>query len=212
MVSRKERMAQFQHKDFSLTIVGRHMDLTEPLKQLIREKLLKLQEILGGQAIDVVVSLETQKLDQRCVLVVRFGRAKIKVQADSTDMYTSIDDAMRKLETKILRYKSRLHDYHRISRIVHELEVETIAPEDEDLAIINAEIQGINLKELREEFHHPVVATEKLELKVLSLNEAVMKMDLSGDIFLLYRSEEDHKLRLLYRRKDGNYAVVHING
>jgi putative sigma-54 modulation protein len=212
MVSRKERMAQFRHKGFSLTIVGRHMDLTEPLKQLIQEKLDHISEILGEQLIDVTVSLEIQKLDQRCVIVLHFAHIKVKVQADSTDMYTSIDAAFKKLETKLLRYKSRLHDYHHISRVVHQLEVEMIPQEDEDLAEINAEIQGLNLKEAREAFHHPVVATENMSVKTLSLNEAVMKMDLSGDVFLLYRAEEDHHLRLLYRRKDGNYAVVHIAG
>lgn len=47
-----------------------------------------------------------------------------------------------------------------------------------------------------------------MHLKELTREEALMKMELSRDAFLVYRSEEDRRLKVLYRRKDGNYGII----
>jgi putative sigma-54 modulation protein len=33
-------------------------------------------------------------------------------------------------------------------------------------------------------------------------------MELSEDLFMVYRSEEDRKLKVIYRRNDGNYGII----
>jgi len=43
---------------------------------------------------------------------------------------------------------------------------------------------------------------------MLTADEAVMKMDLSGDTFLVYRSQEEQKNKVIYRRKSGDYGVI----
>jgi putative sigma-54 modulation protein len=43
---------------------------------------------------------------------------------------------------------------------------------------------------------------------MLTADEAVMKMDLSGDKFMVYKSEEDQKLKVIYRRRDGDYGLI----
>ena len=35
-----------------------------------------------------------------------------------------------------------------------------------------------------------------------------MKLDLSGDVFLIYRSEETQDIRVMYRRDDGDFGVI----
>ena len=207
MPTRKERMARFQEPGLHLTIFERHAELTESLKETVRERLRKTEHILPGKDLDVTVALEAQKQDHRCSIVLHVGHFKVKVQADTTDMYSSIDEAMRRLETKVLRYKDRMQDYHQMSRKVHALEVQTIPVEDEDLALFNEELQSNQRRVVEEALHHPAVDRKTIDLKTLSLRDAVMKMDLSGDAFLVYRSEEDHTLRVIYRRKDGNYGV-----
>ena len=53
-----------------------------------------------------------------------------------------------------------------------------------------------------------VIGMETRVLKILTTEEAMMKMDLSGDKFLVYRGEEDRKLKVIYRRDDGNYGII----
>ncbi|MCB1067823.1 MAG: sigma 54 modulation/S30EA ribosomal C-terminal domain-containing protein, partial [Simkania sp.] len=45
-------------------------------------------------------------------------------------------------------------------------------------------------------------------LKHLTLDEAVMKMELSDDHFMVYRSEEEQNLKVIYRRRDGSYGII----
>ena len=53
-----------------------------------------------------------------------------------------------------------------------------------------------------------VVKKKKRPLKTLTIDEAVMKMELSDDNFKVYRSEEDQALKVIYRRRDGSYGVI----
>ena len=74
---------------------------------------------------------------------------------------------------------------------------------------INAAIEAINVKKETDKLKPPkIIGTETKPLKMLTVEEAVMKMDLSGDHFLLFRCEEDQKLKVLYRRTDGHYGLI----
>ncbi len=76
---------------------------------------------------------------------------------------------------------------------------------------INDEIEEESLRQFENEFKpHEIVSRETLPLKTLNQPEAVMKMDLSGDTFLIFRAEEDQKIKVIYRRNDGNYGVIQV--
>jgi len=47
-----------------------------------------------------------------------------------------------------------------------------------------------------------------MPLKTLSYQEAVMKLDLSHDPFMLFVNETDQKLKVIYRREDGDYGII----
>jgi putative sigma-54 modulation protein len=208
MKSRKERMARFEGDYIHLTIYGHNVELTDGLKDSVQSALQKTIHLMPDRHMDIMVALEQQKLDHRCAIVMKSDGLKVKVQSDTTDMYSSIDVAAKKLETKVLRYKDKIQDYHRLGREVREIEIESVDVGDREIAEINAEIASETLRKQEEEFHHPVVSRSTMKLLALALPEAVMKMDLSGDPFLVYRALEDGAIRVIFRRKDGNYGVV----
>ena len=49
-----------------------------------------------------------------------------------------------------------------------------------------------------------------MPLKTLTQEEAIMKMEITDDPFLIFRSEEDQKIKVIYRREDRNYGLVQI--
>jgi putative sigma-54 modulation protein len=69
----------------------------------------------------------------------------------------------------------------------------------------------IDLEEERNKKMYPgkVIRNKTLPLKMLTSDEAVMKMELSGDPFLVFKAEDDMKLKVIYRTKDGNYGIIH---
>ena len=42
----------------------------------------------------------------------------------------------------------------------------------------------------------------------MSVEEAVMQMDMSNKGFLVFRNSQDESLSVIYCRKDGNYGLI----
>jgi putative sigma-54 modulation protein len=81
----------------------------------------------------------------------------------------------------------------------------------DDLSVINDEIQAESARIEEEKYRlHQVVAKETMSLKTLTQEEAIMKMEITSDPFLIFKSEEDQKIKVIYRREDQNYGLVQI--
>lgn len=192
---------------YNITITGRHVMVTEAMKQYAMEKISKLEKITQ-RIIDIHVIMDIQKLEHRVDIVIRFNHIKIKVQAHSSDMYSSVDKAVEKLQNQIRRYKDKLHQHQAKSISVIDMNVNVIpsATAEED---VNDAIEIQNQKELLERYNtHQVVKQEIRPLKLLTREEAVMKMELSGDSFMVYRAEEDQKLKVIYLRQDRHFGII----
>ena len=53
-----------------------------------------------------------------------------------------------------------------------------------------------------------VIRTKTLAIKPLSLDEALMQMDLLNQDFLVFRNAGSEQINVLYRRPDGDYNLV----
>lgn len=49
-----------------------------------------------------------------------------------------------------------------------------------------------------------------MSIRMLTQEEAAMKLDLSGDSFLIYKSEEDQKIKIMYKRHDDKLGVIQV--
>ena len=56
-----------------------------------------------------------------------------------------------------------------------------------------------------------LVETRKVVLKPMSLDDAVMEMDVSKQRFIIYRDSSSENVSLIYRRDDGNYTLIETN-
>ena len=75
------------------------------------------------------------------------------------------------------------------------------------------EVNEANEEEnLKKWLPHKVIATELQILKHLTTEEAIMKMELSQDYFMLFRDEVDQKMKVIYRREDDHYGVIQAEG
>ncbi|HEY2811632.1 MAG TPA: ribosome-associated translation inhibitor RaiA [Rhabdochlamydiaceae bacterium] len=193
---------------YNLDIVGRNIEVTETMRAYIWNKISKIERF-QNHIMYVHMALELQKLEHFCTIVLKFNHFKIKVQASSTDMYVSIDEAINRLQIVISRFKSRIQDHHKKALSAIDMEVNVVRRPYDDLAEINADIEAENAKKRSANYTPPkVIGKETKPLKILTLDEAIMKMELSNDQFLLFRAEEDRKLKVIYRRTDGNYGLI----
>lgn len=203
-MSRKSKAAEFVGEGYNIMVTGRSVHVTEPMKDYAMEKVAKLERF-SNRIIDVIITMDIQKVEHRVDIVLKAEQIKIKSQASTDNMYASIDKAVDKLEAQLLKYRSRIHDHHAKDRAALEMNVNVYQRTKEiaDEEVLESEGEEV------EPFHpHKIVKTEKIPLKILTFDEAVMKMDLSQDTFLIFRSEEDMKLKVIYRRNDENYGVI----
>ena len=206
-MSHKSKAAEIQ--EFSnIEIRGRHIAVTDAIQTYAREKLAKLDRF-SPRLIDALVLMDVQRQDHIVDIVLRFDQMKIKVRGICDNMYASIDKAVYKLCRLISRYKSRLNDHHRPSHA--DLAMKVVSMENDDMKVINEEIEEENKQHEYDHYRpHKVVNKETYAVKTLTTDEALVKMELSGDSFLIYRAEDDHKMKLIARRDDGDYEIVEL--
>lgn len=208
-MSRKDTAAKFAETGYYIDVIGRNLSVTEAMKDYANEKVAKIERFTD-RIIDVSVTMEVQKIEQRCDIVVKAGHLTIKSHAATDNMYASIDKAVDKIQTQLTRYKKRIQDHQAKSHEVIEMSVNVLkAPGEVDLSDLNDQIEEENLR-VREHTYHPhhIISKEKLPLKFLTNDEAILKMELTGDAFLIFRGEVDRKIKVIYRRKDGNYGII----
>lgn len=202
--------SKFADEGYRVEITGRHVEVTEAMKQHAVDKLAKLERI-HDHIMDVHVWLDIVKLEHTCTIVMNFSHFKIKVSATSSDMYASIDKAVQRLQTKMRRWKTRLQDHHNKPLKVVDLEVNVLQAPFDEVEEFNEEIEEQNAQEVDAAFQpHKIIGTDTRSLKTLTVEEAMMKMDLSDDVFLIFKDESDkaQALKVIYRREDGNYGLI----
>jgi putative sigma-54 modulation protein len=201
----KEKFAQLE---YPVQVIGRHVSVTEPMKAYAVDKMSKVIDRFGGRIIEAVVTMDVQKLMHVVDFMIMINNTKIKVFGRSETMYASIDQAIERLESKLSRYHRRLKEHHAkgVSQIEMNVNVVRVPLIDD----INDQIEEETIKKVEEQLKpHPVVSSEKKPLKTLTQDEAIMKMELIEDQqFMIFRSEEDRKLKVIYRRNDGNYGII----
>lgn len=203
-----KKFKEEEAEGYRVDIIGRNIQVTEPIRTYVWDKLAKIERF-HNHIMHLHMMLEIQKLEHVCTVVLKVDHTEVKVHARSTDMYASIDEAIKRLHVLMGRYKSRLQDYHKKKLSAIDMQVNVLHRPHNELDEINAAIEDVNAKKQMESLLAPkIIGSETKPLKTLTLNEAVMKMDLSGDSFLIFRSEEDRKLKVLYRRKDGHYGLI----
>jgi putative sigma-54 modulation protein len=208
MVNKMKFTEQEEALGYRYTIVGRNIYVTEAMKNHALQQLAKLDRF-HTHVIELHVTLDIQKLEHSCVIILSFDHFKVKVSASSTDMYASIDKAVDKLRSKIRRWKSKIQDHHKKAMKVVDMRVNVLQRPFDTLDEVNDEIESENNESMIAEYRPPkIIGNDNRPLKMLTEEEAVMKMELSDDQFMIFRGEEDRKLKVIYRRNDGNYGII----
>lgn len=208
-MSRKATAEKFRDDVYDISVTGRNVLVTDTMLQYAIEKISKIDRF-SSRVVDVNVVMDIQKLEHRVDLTMKVDHIVIRCSASSDNMYASIDKVVDRLKAQLSRYKRRIkeHSLKGITSIEINETVLSPSPEDE-IQEINEEIASENTADLIGRYApHQIVSKESRPLKTLNYSEAVMKMELSEDQFMVFKGEEDQKIKVIYRREDGNFGII----
>lgn len=166
-----------------VTITGRHIKLDDDIRSHAEEKMHKA-ETFFDRIIEGHMILSAEKHRRIAEATLSAKRATFHAQAETEDIYASIDLVMEKVDTQIRRHKEKLK-----ARNYHHKEVIFATEEDSE-------------KEPQ------IIKTNKFASKLLTPQEAVMQIALSGDDFVMFSNSQTNQVNVVYRRKDGNYGWI----
>ncbi len=201
---------KFEMEGYSISIVGKNVQITDTIRDHVFEKISKFEKFTN-KILDLTITLDVQKLEQSAVFLMKFLHFQIKSHASTESLYSAIDKASDRMLRLISKYKTQLMDHQAKGLSVIDLNVNVLQPQRDELQEINTEIEAETWAKEQERYTiHKIVAKEKIPLRKLRQDEAIMKMELSSDPFLIYQGEEDQKLKVIYRREDQNFGIVEI--
>jgi len=182
-----------------VTITGRHMEMTDALKSYVENGLGKLRNHFD-RVIEANVVLSVEKHRHIADINLHANGIRIHSTESSSDMYASVDAVLAKLDKQIRRYKTRINRHQPRTpkeslAYQHEI-IEMVEPEPPE----EGEAPG-------ERTHH-VVLHEKLPMKPMSVEEAVMQLDLLDESFLVFSNATTQQVNVIYARDDGTYGLI----
>lgn len=171
-----------------VTITGRKVNLHEHFKELAQKKLNRFDRVFDEDAqAKVVVTLERNR---QTVEITIASRGMI-YRAESTgfDMNEALDQVISALGHQIRKNKARLEkQIHSAALDRYLLEYPDQEPEENDA--------------------YEIVRTKHFPVKPLSVDEAILQMNLLGHQFFMFRNEESGEVNVVYKRRDGNYGLL----
>lgn len=190
-----------------ISIHGKQMDVGDALRAHATEKLTDLSHKYFNHTTYITVTFSREGHGHpltRAHILIQVGK-NIMVVADSVeaDPYVAFDSALAKAGKQLRRYKNRLRDHH--ERLEQTPESEVTRARDYVLAMDEMEHHD----EVPRAGQDPVVIAEmSMEIQTMSVSDAVMRMDLSGQPLLLFRNASHEGLNVIYRRPDGNVGWI----
>jgi putative sigma-54 modulation protein len=173
-----------------ISVTFKNLDPSDHLKSYVQNKLDKLDKLLDNPA-EANVVLSVEKIRHIAEIKITGDRLSINCREKTSDMYSSIDMALDKLEKQIKKNKQKIKNHRQGTR--SELREMQVLPED------------ISSEPLTDE---PQIRVQNIDFKPMDVDEASMQMNLVDDNFIVFTNSRTNRVNVLYRRKDGDLGLI----
>ncbi len=178
-----------------VNITFRHLEPTEALKMHARGKVEHIGRYIDRPS-EAHVVLHVENLEHCADLTLKAGPFHLRGKARSPDMYASIDSAAEKIERQLKKHKEKLNS-HKVSDRVGSGRSVDVRHE-----VLDAEKAP----------SERVVKSSTFQARTMSVDEAVLQLDLVEAQFYVFQNAHDHAINVLYRRDDGKLGLIEARG
>ena len=171
-------------------ITGRHVEITTPLRNLINQRLAKLERLLNDNVVSAGVILTKEKYRHRTEIVIHArGDHMMRGLGEGNAWAPSIRQAAQKVEQQAQTLKGKWAERKRSSS--RRRTPRAVAAD-----------QGPGGGGSR------VVRASRYPVKPMSVEDAALRVEGGQETFVVFRNADTDAVSILYRRKDGNFGLI----
>ena len=163
---------------------GRHMEITQALKNYAEEKIGKFEKYVSNIK-EAVVTLSVEKYRHKAEVLLKVNGVLIQAESVTGEVYSAIDEVVEKLEKQVKKFKEKGHAYRKGEK-------RTVEP-----AVPAAGAEGGR-----------IIKHKRFDMKPMSSEEAVHQMELLDKNFFVFANPTSGDINVVYRRNDGNYGLI----
>lgn len=173
-----------------INIIGRQLNVYDDTKQMINEKLSKLDKYFGEEG-SATVTLSHKRNLSTLEITIKASNTLFRSEVDAESFRDALDKSIDNIERQIRKNKTKLRKKLR----------EGVLSDD---AVAAASIEPIE----EPENNDIIIRTKRFEYTPMSPEEAIMQMNLIGHTFFVFNDAVTGKTCVVYTRKDGNYGLI----
>lgn len=169
-----------------ISISGKNMEVSDYLYDLINKKVIKLERYFPENTV-ASVTMAVEKNRHIVEVTIPFDGGIIRSEEVTGDMYASIDKVVAKLEKQIIKHRTKL---------------------EKSLREEAFSMDAVDYSEYDSEPDARLVKVKSFEMKPMTVDEAMLQLDLLGHSFFMFRNAQTDEINVLYKRKDGNFGLI----
>ena len=169
-----------------INISTKNFKTGDRLNEKIERKFEKLEKYFSDD-VTANIKLSTEAGKEKAEATIMAGRNIFRAEDANENIVDSIDGVVDKLQSQMSRFKTKLQRKYKDTK---EVFFEAIPePEEEEEEIL--------------------IAREKeIELAPMSVEEAILQMELLQHNFFVFINAEDDRVSVVYERKNGSYGLL----
>lgn len=167
-----------------MTITAKKMQIPQKFTEYAEKRLnAKLDKFFGDEA-EAKITMAAHKNLIVIELTVNYNGMIYRAEQSAIDKEDALDASIDKIIRQIRKNKTRV-----------------------EKKLKEAAFSGY-MEDPIYEADHEVVRRKKFVMHAMTLDEAILQMDLLGHSFFMFSNAENGEVNVVYRRSDGKYAVL----
>ena len=190
-----------------MQILTRNMKLNERSEDYIQRKMARLERHLRERA---DARLELRRTARRsetdrfvAQMTITASGATLRGQESGLALFAAVDAVADVMDKQIRRYKGRAYRTAQARRSARSQAIrEDVGAMLEEIEA-DAQAEDEPIEELGK-----VVRVKRFAMKPMTVEDAIMEMELLDHDFFLFHNNETNKYSVVYRRTDGDYGMI----
>jgi len=167
-------------------VTFRHMEATDALRQHAEHKVARVHKLMR-RPIEAHVVLSVTKRRHVAEITLSGEHLHVNAMEETGDLYSAIDLAMEKIERQLRKLVTKRRGHKHVA-LPEPIEAAAAAPVRRARA--------------------PRLRPERVLVEPMSVADAMRRLARDGTDVVLFQNEATDALTVLYRRKDGGYALL----